>query len=130
MIRATTGIDLLIPNLRRATTEAEKKKVIVEEFVSVFLRELVKVMNDNAEGLFGKGFGSDVYRTLFEIELSRALARDSALKDALLREFSLKDLFKQGDDIGSIKDFPEMSDKSIEGYRPSGIKHMKKEEEP
>ncbi|RME67976.1 MAG: hypothetical protein D6778_02570 [Nitrospirae bacterium] len=130
MIKAPAVIDFLIPGLRKASTEAEKRKVIAEEFVAVFLRELVKVMNDNAEGLFGKGFASDVYRTLFEIELSRALARDSALKDALMKEFSLKDIIKERAGGGSeIKDFSVMSDKGSEGYRPSGIKSMRKEED-
>ncbi len=111
MIDGPKGIEALLPELAYARTEAQKKRAVAEEFLSLFLRELVKTMNDTAEGMFGKGFASEVYRTLFEVELARALAKDNALKEPLLRQFRLFDEGLRTDSFRlPIKEFLELSD--------------------
>jgi Rod binding domain-containing protein len=129
MIDGPKGIEALLPELSMATTEAKKKEIATEEFLSLFLRELVKTMNDTAKGLFGKGFASEVYRSLFEMELARALAKEPILKKALLRQLNMTDLLSDGPDVPNrVKDFSRLSDKSSEGCMPSGIENRQQKE--
>lgn len=90
----------------RGRKDAEAIKLAAKEMESLFAYELIKAMRQ-ASGESSKGMGSDVYTSLFDMELSRLMAeRGLGLKEMLLKglregqEFSSR-LEKEGVNQGA-----------------------------
>ena len=71
-----------------------KLKSTVKELEALFIYELLKEMRKSTQGgLLGKGLGSDVYTSLFDMEVAKSLAqRGLGLGDMILKQLSRPDL--------------------------------------
>jgi murein DD-endopeptidase MepM/ murein hydrolase activator NlpD len=73
----------------RGRKDPEAVRAVAREMESLFAYEMVKAMRATANGpAGGKGFGNDVYGSLFDMQLARVLAsRGLGLQDLLLKGF-------------------------------------------
>lgn len=72
----------------RGRKDTEAIKIAAKEMESLFVYELIKAMRQ-ASGESSKGMGSDVYTSLFDMELARLMAeRGLGLKEMLLKGFN------------------------------------------
>ncbi len=63
----------------------EELKKAATEFEAMFIYELLKEMPMSG-GLAGKGLGSDVYESIFKLELSRELAkRGTGIREMIIK---------------------------------------------
>jgi len=71
----------------RGRKDPEALRAVAREMESLFAYEMVKAMRATAGGAAdGKGFGGDVYGSLFDMELARVIsARGLGLQEVLLR---------------------------------------------
>jgi len=71
----------------RGRKDPEALRAVAREMESLFAYEMVKAMRTTAGGAAsGKGFGGDVYGSLFDMELARVIsARGLGLQEILLR---------------------------------------------
>lgn len=71
------------------TGESARLRQAVKDFESLFLYEMLKEMRKVAGSgsLWGKGLGDDIYGSLFDMELAKAMAqRGTGLGDLILKQ--------------------------------------------
>lgn len=108
-----------------AKQTAELKKVS-QEFESIFIAHLLKVMRETIEdsGLLGGGFGKSIYTELFDQEVSLSLARRGTLgiSDLLYQSLAKKaeNAEKQeaapSPDVGPSDNNPDVAPKPSDGH--------------
>lgn len=75
----------------RGRKDTEAAKIVAKEIESLFAYELIKAMREASQEST-KGLGSDVYTSLFDMELARLMAdRGLGLKEVLLRGIDKKE---------------------------------------
>ena len=85
------------PRTNEAAFRTQRLEKACRDFEAVFLSQMIRTMNRSVagDGYFGKGLGSDYYRSLFEEELARSLAERGNMG---IGKMLVSQLSKMGDD--------------------------------